>query len=137
MRSEGLKEAVRARKCSHSPYSGHAVGAAIRTRLGRIVGGCNVENSSYGATVCAERVAVQAAVAQEGTKLRIEEVWVVTDPERGQKPWAPCGLCRQVLLEFVKDPRAVQVHLCTPKGITESMTLAELTPRAFTPKDLR
>src|SRR5690348_9517727 len=90
---ELYEKAIQAQKHSYSPYSGCKVGAALRTRGGEIFSGCNVENSSYGATVCAERVAVQKAVSECG-KIEIMEIMVVTD---ASPPWPPCGLCRQVM----------------------------------------
>ena len=79
--------ALRARDHAYAPYSGFKVGAALLTREGRIFAGCNVENSTYGATCCAEQVAVHNAVAELG-KLDIAEVLVVTD---NTPPWPPCG----------------------------------------------
>jgi cytidine deaminase len=127
--------AVEVRKNSHSPYSGHKVGAAIRLENGQIFGGCNVENSSYGGTVCAERVAIQTAVAALGPKkVRIQEVVVVT---AANPPWPPCGFCRQVLAEF--GTPGTDIHAAhaekgpgTEAG-TWSTTLGELLPDAFTP----
>ena len=121
------ESAARTRALSYSPYSGHKVGAAIRTRSGRVYGGCNVENSSFGATVCAERVAIQSAVAAEG-RIEIEEILVITD---ATPPWPPCGMCRQVIAEFA--PGTVIVHAANLKGEIESKTLDRIFPEAFTP----
>jgi cytidine deaminase len=120
--------AKRFREASYSPYSGHKVGAAIRTSTGEIFGGCNVENSSYGATVCAERVAIQKAVS-EG-HLEIREVFVVTD---ASPPWPPCGMCRQVIAEF--GPKA-QLYTANLGGEIERFSFQALFPRAFTPLHL-
>jgi len=121
--------AKKSRRLSYSPYSGHKVGAAIRTSNGKLYGGCNVENSSYGATICAERVAIQKAVS-EGS-LRVTEVMVVTD---STPPWPPCGMCRQVIAEF--GPNAL-LYTANLKGQMEFFKLAEIFPRAFTPEHLR
>src|SRR5688500_13249359 len=88
--------AAMARRRAYAPYSSCAVGAAILTRAGGYFSGCNVENSSYSATICAERAAVSAAVTAEGEPV-ITEVMVVT---QAAPPWPPCGVCRQVLHEF-------------------------------------
>jgi cytidine deaminase len=121
---------------SHAPYSKCKIGAAVRMSNGEIYGGCNVENSSYGGTVCAERVAIQKAVSEgspSGKDVRsplfIEEAVVVTD---ANPPWPPCGICRQVMMEFAKDASAVKVHLADLRGIKTTLTLAELLPTAFT-----
>jgi cytidine deaminase len=121
-----------ARDHSYSPYSGHKVGAAIRLKSGQIFSGCNVENSSYGATVCAERVAVQKAVSELG-KIEIEEVLVVTD---ATPPWPPCGLCRQVLAEFISK-KDIKLHACNLNGVVETSTFSDIFPQAFTPGHLK
>ncbi len=121
------ESAARTRALSYSPYSGQKVGAAIRTRSGRVYGGCNVENSSFGATVCAERVAIQSAIAAEG-HIQIEEILVITN---ATPPWPPCGMCRQVIAEFA--PGTVIVHAANLKGEIESKTLDRIFPEAFTP----
>lgn len=121
--------ARRSREISYSPYSGHKVGAAIRTSDGKLYGGCNVENSSYGATVCAERVAIQKAVSEGRT--RVVEVMVVTD---STPPWPPCGMCRQVIAEF--GPDAV-LHTANLRGEMESFEFRKIFPNAFTPGHLK
>jgi cytidine deaminase len=112
--------AVRAR--AHAPYSKFRVGAAVLDERGRLHVGCNVENASYGLTVCAERNAVAAAVAA-GAK-RIRGVAVVADPTA-----TPCGACRQVLTEL-GDP-TTEVLTAAPKGDAAVTTLGALLPRAF------
>jgi cytidine deaminase len=124
-----LFEAARAaRERAYSPYSKIKVGAAIRTTDGKVYSGCNVENSSYGATVCAERVAIQTAVAAQGT-FQIAEVFVVTD---ATPPWAPCGLCRQVIAEF-SDGFEIPIHKANLAGDVKTTHFRELFPDAFTP----
>jgi cytidine deaminase len=115
--------ARRARTRAQARYSGFKVGAALRTRDGRIVTGCNIENASYGLTLCAERVAVFKAVS-EGIK-GFDAVAVVADSAR---PAAPCGPCRQILWEFCGD---IAVHLFDLKGTWRAMRLSELLPLPF------
>lgn len=123
--------AKKTRLKAHAPYSGFKVGAAVLAKDGSIHGGCNVENASYGGTVCAERVAIFKAVS-EGAKLPLTDVCVFTD---GKEPWPPCGFCRQVMAEFgVPETR---IHLANDKGVRRVFTLAELLPEAFTPKFLK
>ena len=93
-----MAEAEKARRCSYSPYSKFAVGAALLTRSGRVVTGCNVENSSFGLACCAERTAVFKAVS-EGER---EFVAIAVTAGPGQCS-APCGACRQVMHEFAPD----------------------------------
>lgn len=125
-----IQTATQTRERAHAPYSGHKVGAAIRTSDGRIFGGCNVENSSYGGTVCAERVAIQNAVASVG-KFKLAEVTVVTDVS---PPWSPCGFCRQVMVEF--GDAHTRIHAVNLLGEKSSWTLGQLLPEAFTPAHL-
>mgnify|MGYP001167372103 CR=1 FL=1 len=122
--------AYQARLNSYSPYSGHKVGAAITTREGKIFSGCNVENASYGATICAERGAIQSAISREGA-LEITSVMVVTD---ANPPWVPCGICRQILAEFSKKETAV--YLANLEGEIRTLTFGELYPLSFTPSEL-
>jgi cytidine deaminase len=118
--------AVRAN--AHAPYSRYMVGAAILTRAGGIHAGCNVENATYGATLCAERSAIAAMVAA-GDHDPVACAVVTAGPE----PGAPCGICRQVLAEFAADMKIVLVAEDSRGRVTkrESATLAELLPRAF------
>jgi len=109
---------------AHAPYSGFAVGAAVRDELGRVHVGCNVENASYGLTVCAERNAVAAAVAAGAHAVRAVAVVTPTRP-----PASPCGACRQVLAEL-GDART-RVILARARGAAQTTTLGELLPRAF------
>jgi cytidine deaminase len=123
-------QAQAARENAHAPYSGHRVGAAIRTKNGKVFTGCNVENSSYGATLCAERVAITKAVSELG-KFELAEVLVVTD---APSPWPPCGMCRQVMAEFAgKNTVVYAVNL---QGSVRTESFSELFPHAFTPEHL-
>lgn len=127
--------AKKARAHAHAPHSGCQVGAAILLSNGKIYPGCNVENASYGGTVCAERGAIQTAVCAEG-KLRIAEILVVTD---ASPPWLPCGLCRQVISEFVADGPGgdIAIHATNTKGQMISMSFRTLYPGLFSPKELQ
>jgi cytidine deaminase len=122
--------ALEARKRAYCHYSGHQVGAAILLSDGSIHIGCNVENSSYGATLCAERVAIHSAIAQKGPKIRVREIVVATD---ASPPWPPCGMCRQVVSEFQEN---AIIHAVNPQGDVQSWTFSELLPHAFTPEFL-
>jgi cytidine deaminase len=117
-----------ARELAHAPYSGFKVGAALKTRAGEIVTGCNIENASYGLTMCAERVAVFKAVS-EGLS-DFEAVVVVAD---SKQLTAPCGPCRQILWEFCGD---IFVHMSNVKGRTRVMRLRDLLPLPFDGRSL-
>ncbi len=116
-----------ARRRAYAPYSNYQVGAALRTRSGRLFTGCNVENAAYPTSMCAERVAIYKAVS-EGEK-EFDVIAVVT-PNGG----TPCGGCRQVMAEFGLD---TLVLVADGEGrLVQETTVAGLLPRAFTPKDL-
>jgi cytidine deaminase len=123
----GLVAAARsARKRAHAPYSKYRVGAAILTKTGKTFVGCNVENASYGATICAERSAVCAMIAA-GEKEPVACVVVTA----GEEAAAPCGICRQVLAEFARD-MPIALVLETSRGPKRrDTTLASLLPDAF------
>jgi len=123
LRTEALKSAQQ----SHSPYSRAQVGAALETEDGTVFGGCNIENSSFGGTVCAERVAIWKAVS-EGHR-RLKRIYVYTDAG-----WPPCGLCRQVMSEFAGPE--LEVIIGDKNGDVKRTTLKELLPMAFTPDHL-
>jgi cytidine deaminase len=120
-----------AQKNAYAPYSKFKVGAAILTSSGHIYSGCNVENASYGGTICAERTAITRAVATEG-KIKIKDICVVTS---GKTPWPPCGLCRQVIMEFASDQ--TRVHVANEKGVQKSYLFKDLLPEAFGPENLK
>lgn len=123
MNDDGVLVAARAAQaCAYAPYSSYRVGAAIEGEDGRVFAGCNVENASYGLTICAERGAVMAAVAAGATRFR--RVVVVTDSE---PPAAPCGACRQFLAEFGPD---LEVEAVGPRS-TRRWRLSELLPASF------
>ena len=123
---EIVSAARKARESAYAPYSDYRVGAAIATADGRIFTGCNVENASYGATVCAERNAIGAMVVAGASKP--VACAIVTG---GSKPGTPCGMCRQVLVEFTRDMPVVLVAE-TPNGdVRRETTLADLMPEVF------
>ena len=123
-----VKVASLARQRAHAPYSKYRVGAAIRTKRNKVHAGANIENASYGLTVCAERTAAFAAV-NAGDK-ELDAIAVVIDDD---KLPTPCGACRQVLAEFAP---AMRVVLATTGGLRKATTLAELLPEPFLPTNL-
>lgn len=119
-----IAAAQAARENAHVPYSHFKVGAALVAKDGRVFPGCNVENISFGLTMCAERVALGRAIA-DGVR-EFAAMVIVADTDR---PVSPCGACRQVLAEFNQE---LEIYLCTMKGERERFGLAELLPRAVT-----
>lgn len=115
-----------ARENAHAPYSNYPVGAALLTSSGRTYAGCNVENASFGGTICAERGAIMHMVAS-GDKTPVALV-VVT---RGTTPASPCGICRQVVAEFALDLPVLLVGVEGDAEVRELTSLGELLPRAF------
>ena len=122
-----IKRAAAVRLKAHAPYSDFYVGASLLDDRGVIYSGCNVENASYGLSVCAERHAVAAAVA-DGSR-QFQALVVITDVS---PPGSPCGACRQVLAEFGDFP----VLLVNPAGERVETSVGELLPMAFTPENL-
>lgn len=119
--------AKEARERAYAPYSHFAVGAALLAESGQVYAGCNVENASYGLSICAERVALFKAVAA-GDR-RFKAIAVVTETMA-----TPCGSCRQVLAEFGEDE--LQVIVADPEGQMKIYTLGEILPATFTSKHL-
>ena len=154
--SELIALAMEARLRAYAPYSHYLVGAALRCADGTVFQGCNIENASYGASVCAERTALFAAVAQG--KRNFDALALVSGPEKGETaaaagsgevkiqpretasgsgeallPWpSPCGICRQTLREFV-DPSAFHIILARSVSVYRVVTLEELLPESFGP----
>ncbi len=123
-----VKSAVEARHRAYAPYSKFPVGAALLAKDGRVFTGCNVENASYGLTVCAERVALLKAVSEGASQFAALAVAC------GIGFCAPCGACRQVLAEFAPD---LKVIMADGEGrVWRETTLAALLPESFGPKDL-
>ena len=126
---DGLIAAAKeARENAHAKFSNFKVGAALRAVSGRIFGGCNVENATYGLTVCAERVAIFKAIS-EGDR-RFDAIAVVTDT-LALTP--PCGACRQLIWEFCGDVPVVMANL---KGKVEVLRMRELFPKPFDSSNL-
>lgn len=120
---ELINKALEARKYAYTPYSHFAVGAALLTTEGDVYTGCNIENASYGLTVCAERVALFKAVSCGQRSFKALAVVAGTE-----EYCSPCGACRQVLSEFGGDMR---VYLANRRGEYREMTVNELLPGAF------
>ena len=118
-----LEAALGAREHAHAPFSHFQVGAALEDESGRVHTGCNVENSTYGLTLCAERVAVFKAIS-EGAR-RFTRMAVAADTGTLTPP---CGACRQILWEFCGDIEVILVNL---EGRTESLRVKDLYPRPF------
>jgi cytidine deaminase len=118
-----MDAALAARGNAHAPFSKFKVGAAIEDETGRIFTGCNVENATYGLTICAERVAVFKAISEGARKFTRMAVAADTDVLT-----PPCGACRQILWEFCGDAELTLVNL---QGKTETFRLKELFPRPF------
>jgi cytidine deaminase len=118
-----LDAALAARERAHAPFSKFKVGAAIEDENGRIFTGCNIENATYGLTICAERVAVFKAVSEGAGK--IVRVVVVADTE---VLTPPCGACRQILWEFCAD---AELTLANVTGKQETLRLKDIFPRPF------
>jgi cytidine deaminase len=118
-----IQAAAAVREQAHAPYSGFKVGAAVEDADGRIYTGCNVENATYGLTICAERLAVFKAISERAAKL--VRVAVVTD---AAMPAPPCGACRQIIWEFCGNATVVMANL---GGHLESITMEQIFPRPF------
>lgn len=120
--------AADARQRAYAPYSNFTVGAAAMSAGGRIFTGCNIENVSFGATVCAERVAIFSAV-EAGCR----DLVAIAIAGPGESPIAPCGICRQVMSELAPDAVVIMVG---EDGSRDTSTVAELLPLAFAPEEL-
>ena len=120
--------ALAAREHAHAPFSKFCVGAALEDNTGRIHTGCNVENATYGLTLCAERVAVFKAIS-EGVR-KFQRIAIAADTDTLTPP---CGACRQILWEFCGD---IAVHVVSLRGRSHTGTLSELLPHPFDRKSL-
>lgn len=124
IRQDLWQAASEARSRAYAPYSGIRVGASLLSATGEIYAGANVENASYGLSLCAERAALTQAVAAEGPDLRVQAVCVISDHPG---PFPPCGACRQVIYEFGPEARAI---FQGEEGVLE-IPLQEILPHAF------
>lgn len=125
-----FKAALKSQKNAYAPYSKYKIGSALRLKNGKVISGCNVENASYGGTVCAERNAIFHAVSSHKAQT-ITAILVISNEKI---PWPPCGLCRQVMAEFcTKD---TLVYAANPQGAWKMWSFSELMPEAFTPEHL-
>jgi cytidine deaminase len=123
-----VRLAQEARRRAHAPFSRFRVGAALLTSAGEVITGCNIENASYGLTLCAERTAVFKAWS-EGFR-KFDAIVVVA---RSPRPTAPCGACRQILWEFCGD---IRVHMVNLRGRGEVRRMSELLPLPFDARNL-
>ncbi len=124
---ELMRAALEARENAYAPFSGFRVSAAVEDENGRVFTGCNVENATYGLTVCAERVAIWKGVSEGARRFRRLVV------AAGPKLATPCGACRQILWEFGGD---MEVTLVNPAGESMTMRMGELLPRPFDASNL-
>src|SRR5262252_8479226 len=129
MNPELIAKATEAREKAIAPYSAFKVGAALETRDGLVYTGCNIENASYGLSICAERVALWKALSEGATGFR--QMAIVSDAETLT---SPCGACRQLLWEYCGD---IVIHLHSLKGMDEKYRLEELFPHPFDNRSLR
>jgi len=126
--SNNLRDkAIDASTRSHSPYSKAKVGSAVETTDGQVYQGCNIENASFGGTVCAERVAIWKAVSEGHQKMKRIYVYTVDG-------WPPCGMCLQVMTEFADGD--LEITIGDNKGKETTKKLKELLTHAFTPEHM-
>ena len=132
--SELMQQAIEARDYSYSPYSGYRVGAALLSEDGRVFRGCNVENAAFSPGVCAERTAFVKAVSEGVQTFRA--IAIVGGPADGGLEMAPpCGVCRQVMMEFC-NPKTFEIVLGTSTEELQVYKLEELLPLGFGPGNL-
>jgi cytidine deaminase len=129
--SELARLAIAAREKAFAPYSGFLVGAAVETLDGAVYTGCNIENASYGLTVCAERVAIWKAISEGVPPGAFRAIAIAADSPH---PTPPCGACRQILAEFAPQATVTLINL---QGVTREFTVAELLPESFNASYLR
>ena len=132
---ELIRLAYQARASAHAPYSGFRVGAALLTNSGKVYTGCNIENASYGASNCAERTAIFKAVSEGQRNFRGIAI-VGGETEGCLQMCPPCGVCRQVMMEFC-DPETFQIILAIDETNYAIYTLKDLMPMGFGPENIR
>lgn len=133
--NELVMRALEARRRAYTPYSHWAVGAALLTKEGTVYEGCNIENAAYTPTNCAERTAFFKAVSEGEREFAAIAIVGGHESEEPEEICAPCGVCRQVMMEFC-DPDTFRVILGTKDGVQISQTLKELLPYGFGPDTL-
>jgi cytidine deaminase len=126
---EMLKIAMETKKHAYAPYSNYFVGACILTENNKMFGGCNIENASYGLTICAESSAIFSMVISDERKIK-----AILVTGTGPEMCTPCGACRQRLREFA--PFNAPVYCCNDKEVLGIMTVEELLPNSFGPQHL-
>ncbi len=131
---ELIDEAIKAREKAYAPYSDFKVGAALITQDNRVYQGCNIENAAYSPTNCAERTAFFQAVANGERKF--SKIAIVGGREDYKQPCVPCGVCRQVMMEFC-DSEKFEIVTVDGKGGARSYKLKELFPEGFGPNDVK
>ena len=127
MNKKVIKSAIKMSEKAYAPFSQYKVGSAIETLSGKIIGGCNIESSSYGLTCCAERVALFRAIAEGYNKFK--SIAVAT-----KNAGMPCGACRQVIWELCGE---IPVYICDMNGWVKTVCSSKLIPDAFDKKDLK
>ena len=134
--AELILEAKNARERAYAPYSKYMVGAALLTKSGKIYHGCNIENAAYGPTNCAERTAFFKAI-YDGER-EFEKIAIVGAAQGSDADdiCAPCGVCRQVMMEFC-NPKTFKIVLADGKDKQRELTLEELFPHGFGPENLK
>ena len=135
MIEELIKQAIHARELSYSPYSGYRVGAALMTDKGAVYTGCNIENAAYTPTNCAERTAFFKAVSEGQRTFRAIAIVGSLAGEPITQYAYPCGVCRQVMMEFC-DPQTFEVIIAKSKKEYQVKKLQELLPDGFGPSNL-
>jgi len=126
MNDDLIKHAIKMRENSYAPFSNYHVGAALKLKSGKIIGGCNVESSSYGLTCCAERVVLYRAIS-EGYN---DFISLAIATENGGMP---CGACRQIIWELCEN---IPIHICDLNGLIKTVYTEDLLPYAFDKKSL-
>lgn len=130
-----LEEAKKARLMAYAPYSKFKVGAALLTKSGKVYHGCNIENAAYTPTNCAERTAFFKAVSEGETEFEKIAVVGAMEGREADDICSPCGVCRQVMMEFC-NPKTFKIILAKGKGNILVSSLDEILPYGFGPKDL-
>lgn len=133
--NELIEQAIRARELAYAPYSNFMVGAALLTKDGKVYKGCNIENAGYSPSNCAERTAFFKAVSEGDLHFEAIAVAGWAKGANNNNPAFPCGVCRQVMMEFC-DPKTFRVLITDSQNNVVARTLEELLPHGFGPADL-